>query len=110
MSKKKMTFEEILSITGADVLKRRAATTTESARAAQKDLISRKESELRRCKMTEEDLLDLSVESTVSLRAVNGGWDAEAWVLKIQGIREEKAVLEEELKIAQATLAELFPE
>lgn len=97
--------------TGNTVLGERATIVASQAKRAQEDLVRELEGKRDDLKMDIIKMTDVSPDNTQSLKPTGlAADDPKQWVAKLHKAQVELALLEQELKIAQATLKEWFTE
>ena len=103
-------FTKLISNTGNDTLTRRAENIAQTAEIAQQNLVNKLKQKKAEISLHIENLTDLAPENTDSLRPGSKDWSPETWVAQLQEAKEEKYVIEIQLKRAQETFDEYFGE
>ena len=100
-------FELVLGRDGDKVMKDRASSVTKLAEMAQTNLVNQLEKKKIELEMKKSELLDMSPDNRYSLKP-GAEFRADGWVVEYQTVSLALINNEIELKVAQATMKDLF--
>lgn len=103
-------FTKLISNNSDGTLKRRATTISQTAEIAQQNLVNDLKQKKAEIDLKIDNLTDLAPETTDSLRPGSKDWDPAKWAKELQQAKQNRYMLEIQLKLAQETYDEYFKE
>lgn len=101
-------FLDLISDNSNATLKRRANSIAQNAQIAQQNIVNCLKQQKAELELQFADLTDFAPDTTDSLRPGNKDWDAKAWALKLQEVKERLYETQISLKLAEETYNEYF--